>query len=115
MMAGRKNFGALVRREREAKEIGLREMAKKNYEGAERVFGWSFYRQGSDGGAVSGDLFVSSALRWFGDTDPVDGGPWDRGVRLAKVVRARRTLLLLDGLELLQHPPGPQEGQRLPL
>ena len=29
MMAGRKNFGALVRREREAKEIGLREMAKK--------------------------------------------------------------------------------------
>jgi HTH-type transcriptional regulator, competence development regulator len=29
MMAGRKRFGALVRREREAKEIGLREMAKK--------------------------------------------------------------------------------------
>jgi transcriptional regulator with XRE-family HTH domain len=29
MMAGRKSFGALVRRERQAKEIGLREMAKK--------------------------------------------------------------------------------------
>src|SRR5215471_3302438 len=29
MMVGRKGFGALVRREREAKEIGLREMAKK--------------------------------------------------------------------------------------
>ena len=29
MMAGRMRFGALVRREREAKEIGLREMAKK--------------------------------------------------------------------------------------
>src|SRR6202048_4779959 len=29
MMAGRMSFGALVRREREAKEIGLREMAKK--------------------------------------------------------------------------------------
>jgi transcriptional regulator with XRE-family HTH domain len=29
MMAGRKNFGALVRQKREAKEIGLREMAKK--------------------------------------------------------------------------------------
>jgi transcriptional regulator with XRE-family HTH domain len=29
MMAVRKGFGALVRREREAKEIGLREMAKK--------------------------------------------------------------------------------------
>jgi transcriptional regulator with XRE-family HTH domain len=29
MMAGRTSFGALVRREREAKGIGLREMAKK--------------------------------------------------------------------------------------
>src|SRR5437016_3808396 len=29
MMAGRKGFGALVRREREAREIGLREMARK--------------------------------------------------------------------------------------
>src|SRR5215470_10766062 len=28
-MAGRRSFGALVRQEREAKEIGLREMAKK--------------------------------------------------------------------------------------
>ena len=28
MMAGRKSFGPLVRREREAKQIGLREMAK---------------------------------------------------------------------------------------
>jgi len=29
MMTGRKNFGRLVRQERKAKEIGLREMAKK--------------------------------------------------------------------------------------
>jgi HTH-type transcriptional regulator, competence development regulator len=29
MMAARQSFGALVRREREAKQIGLREMAKK--------------------------------------------------------------------------------------
>jgi HTH-type transcriptional regulator, competence development regulator len=29
MMTGMKSFGALVRHEREAKEIGLREMAKK--------------------------------------------------------------------------------------
>jgi transcriptional regulator with XRE-family HTH domain len=29
MMAGRMSFGAMVRREREAKGIGLREMAKK--------------------------------------------------------------------------------------
>ena len=29
MMAGRQSFGALVRRERKGKQIGLREMAKK--------------------------------------------------------------------------------------
>ena len=29
MIAGRKNFGKLVRQERKAREIGLREMAKK--------------------------------------------------------------------------------------
>ena len=29
MMAGRKNFGRLVRQERKTREIGLREMAKK--------------------------------------------------------------------------------------
>src|SRR5262249_44732824 len=31
--------------------------------------------------------------------------------RLAKLVAHRRTLLVLDGLEPLQNPPGPQEGR----
>jgi hypothetical protein len=30
---------------------------------------------------------------------------------LAKLVAHRRTLLVLDGLEPLQNPPGPQEGR----
>jgi hypothetical protein len=30
---------------------------------------------------------------------------------LAKLVARRRTLLILDGLEPLQNPPGPQEGR----
>ena len=34
-----------------------------------------------------------------------------RGERLAKLVAHRRTLLVLDGLEPLQNPPGPQEGR----
>ncbi len=33
------------------------------------------------------------------------------GERLAKLVAHRRTLLVLDGLEPLQNPPGPQEGR----
>src|SRR4029077_7266283 len=34
-----------------------------------------------------------------------------KGERLAKLVSHRRTLLVLDGLEPLQNPPGPQEGR----
>jgi prepilin-type N-terminal cleavage/methylation domain-containing protein len=30
---------------------------------------------------------------------------------LAKLIAQRRTLLVLDGLELLENPPGPQEGR----
>ena len=50
-------------------------------------------------------------VRWFGDPDPRIGTPWEKGERLARLVAQRRTLLVLDGLEPLQNPPGPQEGR----
>jgi hypothetical protein len=36
---------------------------------------------------------------------------WDKGARLAALITQHRTLLILDGLEPLQHPPGPQTGE----
>ena len=89
----------------------LRRMAAKHYRSAEFVFGWSFYRQGSRGGTSSADEFLDAALTWFGDPDPRLGTAWEKGERLAKLVAHRRTLLVLDGLEPLQNPPGPQEGR----
>src|SRR5271157_1512793 len=89
----------------------LRRMAAEHYRSAELVFGWSFYRQGSSGGASSADEFLDAALTWFGDPDPRIGTAWEKGERLAKLVAHRRTLLVLDGLEPLQNPPGPQEGR----
>jgi serine/threonine protein kinase len=89
----------------------LRRMAAKHYRSAEVVFGWSFYRQGSSGGTSSADEFLDAALTWFGDPDPRLGTAWEKGERLAKLVAHRRTLLILDGLEPLQSPPGPQEGR----
>lgn len=86
-------------------------MTRDNYRGAERVYGWSFYSQGTSERAASADLFIDQTLRWFGDTDPTSGSPWDKGERLARFIRQTRTLLVLDGLEPLQHPPGPQEGR----
>jgi serine/threonine protein kinase/predicted ATPase len=89
----------------------LRRMAPHHYRSAELVFGWSFYRQGTSGDTSSADEFLDAALTWFGDPDPRIGTAWEKGERLAKLVAHRRTLLVLDGLEPLQNPPGEQEGR----
>ncbi|MBV9998318.1 MAG: protein kinase [Verrucomicrobia bacterium] len=89
----------------------LRRMAAERYRSAEVVFGWSFYRQGTSGDASSADEFVDAALAWFGDRDPRLGSAWEKGERLAGLIAQRRTLLVLDGLEPLQNPPGSQEGR----
>jgi predicted ATPase len=89
----------------------LRRMAADHYRSAELIFGWSFYRQGSSGDTLSADEFLDAALIWFGDPDPRLGTAWEKGERLAKLVAHRRTLLVLDGLEPLQNPPGPREGR----
>ena len=89
----------------------LRRTAAKHYRSAELVFGWSFYRQGTRGGTSSADEFLDAALNWFGDPDPRLGTEWEKGERLAKLVARRRSLLVLDGLEPLQNPPGPLEGR----
>jgi len=89
----------------------LRRMATEKYRSAELVFGWSFYRQGTSGDTSSADEFIDAALAWFGDPDPRFGTAWEKGERLAKLVSHRRTLLVLDGMEPLQNPPGPHEGR----
>jgi serine/threonine protein kinase/predicted ATPase len=89
----------------------LRRIAIEHYRSAELVFGWSFYRQGTSGDSSFADEFLDAALAWFGDPDPRLGTAWEKGERLAKLIAYRPTLLILDGLEPLQNPPGPQEGR----
>jgi tetratricopeptide (TPR) repeat protein len=60
---------------------------------------------------VSADQFIAAALEWFGDPDPTKGSPWDKGERLAELVKRGRTLLILDGLEPLQNPPPVETGK----
>ncbi len=82
------------------------------WRGAERVFGWSFCSQGTgDDRQASDDLFLSEALAWFQVAHDPAASPWDKGRLLADAVAARRTLLILDGCEPLQYPPGPLAGQ----
>lgn len=84
----------------------------KGWPGVERYFDWSFYSQGTgESRQTSSDLFISWALTFFGDADPTLGSPWERGERLARLVRKSRTLLVLDGVEPLQYPAGDPSGQ----
>ncbi len=90
----------------------LNRMREKHFSGAECVYGWSFYSKGaSPGTQLSADMFIASALNWFGDPEPNKGSPWDKGERLAEFIKKQKTLLILDGLEPLQNPPGEGEGQ----
>lgn len=82
--------------------------------GVERYFDWSFYSQGTgENRQTSADLFIAKALEFFGDPDPTVGGPYERGERLAGLIRQHRTLLVLDGIEPLQYPPGDPQAGRL--
>lgn len=90
----------------------LSRMDLYNYRGAKQVYAWSFYWQGSSSDLkASGDFFIEHALLWFGDKNPSAGTPWAKATRLANLIRYSRTLLILDGLEPLQFPPGPKAGQ----
>lgn len=89
------------------------DLAARDHDGAD-YFDWSFYSQGTrEKGAASADPFIDAALRFFGDEELADSprSPWEKGARLAELVARRRTLLVLDGLEPLQHPPGPLAGE----
>lgn len=84
-------------------------LAQRGYDSAS-YFDWSFYSQGTrEQGGASADQFIKRALEFFGDAEMAAGAasPWDKGARLAQLVAERRTLLVLDGLEPLQYPPGP--------
>ena len=89
----------------------LRGLAAERYGSAELVFGWSFYRQGTREETASADEFIDAALAWFEDSDPRRGTGWEKGERLARLISQHRTLVVLDGLEPLQNPPGSQEGR----
>ena len=89
-------------------------LAAKGWPGVERYFDWSFYSQGTgDSRQTSADLFIAKALEFFGDTDPTQGSAYERGERLAGLVRQHRTLLVLDGIEPLQYPPNEPQAGRL--
>jgi len=86
---------------------------RSDYRGAKKVFAWSFAGQSRKNGLSSSasDKFITEALEWFGDANSYKGS-WDnRAYRLAEYFRQEPSLLILDGLEALQNPPGTAAGR----
>ncbi len=105
----------------------LNNMEAKDFYGAQRVYGWSFYSQGTrEQGQSSADGFFNDAFKWFGYTGEIPKSQHEKGRLLATIIaepktqnskftlseaEGHKTLLILDGLEPLQYPPGEMHGR----
>ncbi len=90
----------------------LSQVRDAGWRGAGRVFVHSFYSQGSDVRRnASSELFFEKALEHFGHSGPRLTDPTEQGRTLARLVVEQHGLLVLDGLEPLQHPPYFDQGR----
>jgi hypothetical protein len=80
-----------------------------NYRGAQIVLGWSFYSQGTKERGTSADGFLDSVLNRLGLTVAAPSAT-AKAEAIAAALTRHRALLVLDGVEPLQHGPGPQPG-----
>src|ERR1700720_170308 len=88
----------------------LQRIQADNYRGAEAVLGWSFYSQGTKERATSAEPFLNWALDKLGiKIETTNAGA--KGEAIAEALARRRVLLVLDGVEPLQHGLDSQKGE----
>ncbi|MDM8561486.1 ATP-binding protein [Candidatus Parabeggiatoa sp. HSG14] len=87
------------------------EKLQPNYDGAACVFGWSFYSQGSHQTTNSSAPFFQAALPFFGYKDALPTDEVEKGRQLAELLCQQPALLILDGIEPLQHPSHVMDGE----
>ncbi|MFO1359022.1 toll/interleukin-1 receptor domain-containing protein, partial [Plasticicumulans sp.] len=81
----------------------LSALRDENWRGAQRVFGWSFYSQGTaEDRQASEEPFLRAALEFFRVQLSENASAYEKGEKLAAAIARSRTLLILDGLEPLQ-------------
>ena len=74
------------------------------------MLGWSFYSQGSKERATAAEEFLNWALDKLGITVD-DNERSAKGEAIAEALAKRRVLLVLDGVEPLQHGVDKQQGE----
>lgn len=82
----------------------LKQIEAHNYYGKTRVFGWSFYSQGSHNTFTNSQPFFSAVLPFLGETE-IPKDEIEKARLLARCLREQPCLLILDGLEPLQYAP----------
>jgi tetratricopeptide (TPR) repeat protein len=88
----------------------LKGVQADNYRGAAAVLGWSFYSQGSKERATSAEPFLDWALDRLGVKVGMTSATV-KGEAIAEAIGRRRVLLVLDGVEPLQHGLDKQRGE----
>lgn len=80
----------------------LKNMKKMHYKGANKIFMWSFYSQGSEEDRqVTATEFLLEACKFF-KLKKIPKTSYEQGKELADIISKQRILLILDGLEPLQ-------------
>ena len=87
----------------------LNRLRADNYRGADMVLGWSFYSQGTKERATSADGFLDWAVAKL-DLKLDGASATQKAEKIAEALMGRRILLVLDGVEPLQHGPDGQLG-----
>ncbi len=80
----------------------LKQIEAHNYYGKTRIFGWSFYSQGSHNTFTNSQPFFSAVLPFLGVTE-IPKDEIEKARLLARCLREQPCLLILDGLEPLQY------------
>jgi len=82
---------------------------KQDYGAFEKIFAWSFYSQGSHETQNSSAPFFEAALRFFG-AEVIPRQEEEKGQLLGDLLFKKKAMLVLDGLEPLQHRVDVMEG-----
>lgn len=90
----------------------LHSLQKKDWHDAEAVYVWSFYPPDLAHTVQDPvEEFFHHALHWFGGEEAAQCPNLLQGEFLAKLVQSHHTLLILDGLEILQSRTGSATGK----
>jgi tetratricopeptide (TPR) repeat protein len=88
----------------------LNRLQTENYRGAETVLGWAFDNQGSKERASSAEEFLNWTVDKLGIVETTTSAS-AKGEAIAETMAKRRSLLVLDGVEPLQHGLDGQQGE----